>query len=101
VVLCQSLYPPVIPTTQEAEVGRPQFRTWPKLARPYLKNKLKAKRIRGVAQVVGYLSSKHEALSSTRNTGKKKKKDLWIFIKLSKRSDITKHVKTYIFIFYH
>jgi hypothetical protein len=33
--------------------------------RPYPKNKLKAKRTGGMAQVVEHLPSKHKALSST------------------------------------
>jgi hypothetical protein len=41
-------------------------------ARPHLKNKLKAKGLGGVAQMVDHLNSKHKALSSIPSTTKKK-----------------------------
>jgi hypothetical protein len=46
----------VIPTTQEAEIGWPQTK-----ARPYLKNKLKAKGVGNMAHEVEFLPSKHKA----------------------------------------
>jgi hypothetical protein len=41
--------------------------------RPYLKNKLKADGTGDIVQVVEYLHSKHEVLSSDLNTTKRKK----------------------------
>jgi hypothetical protein len=44
-----------------------------KCARPYLKNKLKSKRIGGITQVVECLHNKHKALSSNPSNEKKTK----------------------------
>jgi hypothetical protein len=43
-----------------------------KNTRPYVKNKTKAKRDRGISQVVKHLLGKHEALSSKPSNEKKK-----------------------------
>jgi hypothetical protein len=56
---------PVIPATQEAEVGGSQSKSSSgRSTRPYLKNKLKARRTKGVAQVVEHLPLRYETLSS-------------------------------------
>jgi hypothetical protein len=48
-----------------------QGRSWAKSMRHYLKNNLKAKRAGGIAQVVEYLLSKHEATSLNTSTAKR------------------------------
>jgi hypothetical protein len=58
----------VIPATHMVQVGDHGLRLAPgKSMRPYLKNKLKQKRVEGVAQVLDCLPSKWKALSSNPN----------------------------------
>jgi hypothetical protein len=66
---------PVIPATWETEVGGSWYQaSLGKRVRPYLKNKLKAKRTgRGIVQKKEYLSSKCGALSLIPRIAKKKK----------------------------
>jgi hypothetical protein len=58
-----------IPDLQEEEIEGSWFKASPgKIIRSYMKNKLKAKGVECVAQVVKYLPSNPEALSSIPNT---------------------------------
>jgi hypothetical protein len=59
----------IVPTTCEAEIGGSQFKARPgKLnTRPYLKNKLKVKKMGGMAQVVESLKFNSQYHEKTRN----------------------------------
>jgi hypothetical protein len=61
---------PVTPAIWEAEIrGSRSEASWGKNTRPYLKNKLKGKRTRAMAQVVEYKALR-SSLSTTKNLKK-------------------------------
>jgi hypothetical protein len=72
---------PVVLATQEAEIRRitVQNQSIQKFVRPYLEKNHHKSRAGGVTQMVEFLPSKLEALSSNPSTRKKKKNYLYFF----------------------